>query len=1330
MFEIQYMRPFVLTFAGVLMSISLSFAGMLHKGSDTLGGHIVFVENAGQWEQSFAYKADLPSGQMFLYGNRIVFDLRDKAMIAELMHFKMLPEEEKKLRRQPNNVIGSHCYEMEFVGAMNPSVKAEEQIEPYYNYYLGNDQSRWKSNVHGFEQIQYSGLYNGIDLYVGEKNGFLKYEFLVSPSAKVNDIRIRYSGVDNIRIENGNLILGTSLGNITELRPVAWQIINSDTVYVSCDFELQNKTVGFVTGSNYNRNYDLIIDPVVVFGTYSGSTADNWGYTATYDQQGYVYAGGNIFGLGYPTTLGAYQTTYGGNVDIAITKYNTNGTSLIYSTYLGGSGPDVPNSIVVNSADELYVFATTGSIDYPTTTGCIDNNFNGGTAYTLTYVINYTNGCDLGLTCLNATGTALIASTYIGGSGNDGLNMDAVLKHNYADDVRGEILLDENSNVYVVGSTESVNFPVTAGVVQTAYGGGSQDGFIMKCDRLLSTMIWSTYFGGTSADAIYSISLNEFNKPSVAGGTSSTDFPVTSTAIMPTYQGGPADGFVSLIQNDGSSILRSSYWGTSAYDQAYFVETDKQNNFYLFGQSASTGSVLIQNATWYTIGGGQFISKINPMMNTVVWSTRFGNSDGVVNISPTAFLVDYCHNIYLSGWGSPYLNGFGGTAGLPITAGAFQTSTDNNDYYFLCIRDDASGIVFGSYYGGASSEHVDGGTSRFDRMGRIYQSVCAGCGGLDDFPTTAGAWSNTNNSSNCNNGVIKIDFSLPAIVADFNMPPVICLPYTINFNNTSYFPNPGLATCFWDFGNGVTTTACSPSYTYPTSGVYDVTLIVSDATACNSADTITKQIIVLSSSTDTLAETGICAGGMTQIGVLPFSDPTITFQWYPSTYLSNSTIANPTANPPVTTDYYLVISNGVCFDTIYQTVNVYDLIVDAGNDTSTCSPGITLTASYSGGTDFTVLWSSNPNFTDTLNAYPTGNTCATIHSAPHTYYVQVSNGYCTETDQVFVDYQEMDLNITITQPLCYGDSNGSITTNPSGGVAPFTYLWSNGETTQNLTGLGIGVYSVTISDLNGCQQSSNVMVSQPQMLGYVAETGDVNCDIACNGFVYGTTTGGTPPYIYSWGNGQTTEDLTGLCQGDYSLTITDAHSCGFENVYDIEVDYIYDSIAVWADADTIYQGQSTYIHSTSVAGVDYVWTPAGSLADSYSSTTEASPMQTTTYTVNLDDGYGCTYTDTVRIVVLDVYCYDPYIYIPNSFTPNGDGVNDVFYIRSRYIEHMYFVIFDRWGEKVFETNDYSTGWDGTFRNQLLEPAVFDYYLEIDCFNDTQFIKKGNITLLR
>lgn len=1330
MLEIQYMRPFILTFFSLLLVAFQSFADVRHKGDDTLGGHIVFVENVGQWAEGFAYKADLPTGQLFVYNDRLVVDLRDKAMIAELMHFKMLPDDEKKIRKQPNSIINAHCYEMEFLGALNPALEAENKVAPYYNYFLGNDPSRWKSNVSGFHSVSYKALYPGIDLHVGEDEGLLKYEFQLAPDAHMKNIRIQYSGVENMRVENGNLIFGTSLGNITELRPVAWQIINGDTVFVPVDYVVKNNVVGFAARSAYDRRYPLIIDPVIIFGTYSGSTADNWGYTATYDSQGYVYAGGNVFGLGYPTTVGAYQTVYGGNVDMAITKYNITGNTLIYSTYLGGSGPDVPNSIVVNSADELYVFSTTGSSDYPTTPGCIDSTFNGGTSYTLTYVINYTNGCDLGVTCFNAAGTSLIASTYIGGSGNDGLNMDAVLKHNYADDVRGEILLDDNSNVYVAGSTASTNFPTTFGSFQALYGGGTQDGFIIKLDRMLTTQLWGSYIGGSSADAVYSISINSLGKLSIAGGTSSSNFPVSSNAVMNIYQGGPADGFVTLLQEDGSAIIRSSYWGTYAYDQVYFVETDKQNNVYLFGQSASTGTLLIQNALWNTTGGGQFISKINPPLNTVIWSTRFGNGDGMVNISPTAFLVDYCHNIYLSGWGSPYLNGFGGTAGLPITSGSFQSTTDNSDYYLMCMRDDASNIVFGSFYGGSSAEHVDGGTSRFDRMGRIYQSVCAGCGGLDDFPTTVGAWSNTNNSTNCNNGVFKVDFSLPAIVADFNMPPVICLPYTITFNNTSYFPNPGLETCFWDFGDGNTSTNCNPVYTYPSSGVYDVTLIVSDAAACNSADTITKQIIVLSNNVDTLADAGICSGGYTQIGILPFSDPNITCQWYPSTGLSLSTITNPTASPSVTTQYYLVITNGVCYDTLYQTVHVYDLVIDAGPDTTTCSPGLPLSVSCSGGASFTVIWSSDMYFSDTLNAYPSGTTFNTIHSSPHTYYVSVSNGYCSETDQVFVDYQQMDLNTDIEQPLCFGDSNGTITLNPSGGIAPYGYIWNTGDVTSSITGIGVGMYSVTVTDNGGCVQSSNIMMNQPSHLGLVSEPGQVNCDVACNGFIYNTTTGGTPPYSYSWSNGQTTEDLTGICQGTYTVTITDANDCELQNTENIVVDYIYDDVDAWVDDDTIYQGQSTMIHATPIAGVSYSWAPAGSLTDPYSVSTEASPSTATMYYVTLDDGFGCVYEDSVRIEVLDVYCFDPYIFVPNSFSPNGDGKNDEFRIYSRYIDHMYLAIFDRWGEKVFETNDPLAAWDGTFRGRLLEPAVFDYYLEIDCYNQVQFVKKGNITLLR
>ncbi|MBN2729325.1 MAG: gliding motility-associated C-terminal domain-containing protein [Bacteroidales bacterium] len=1293
-------------------------------------GHIYFVENIGQWEQNFLFKARVTNGAVYLFENKIVFDLYDGEKVRDIMRFKFLSEDEKELKKMPNTDIKYHSYEMSFLNSNKPAIEKEFEYPAYFNYFIGSDPERWKSDVHAWSKITYNGIYDGIDWCVYEQNEYLKHEFRLAPGSNSKDILLEYTDVDNLSIIDGNLSIHTSIGKVLELKPVAWQIVDGDTVFVPCQYNLKGNRVSFSFPESYNKSVELIIDPTLVFSTYSGSTADNWGYTATFDEDGFVYAGGNIFGNGYPTTGGAYQTSYGGNVDVVISKYDTSGTYMIYSTYLGGSGPEVPNSLIVNSANELYILATTGSPNYPVTPGVIDNSFNGGTAYILTYVVNYSSGSDMAITCLNSAGTAIITSSYLGGTANDGLNMSSVLKHNYADDVRGEILLDDNSNVYVVSSTASSDFPTTNGSFQPFFAGGGQDGCITKMDRLLSTIIWSSFLGGTGDDAIYSISLNDDDAPYVAGGTTSTDFPTSSSAVYQTYQGGTADGFVARISPYGSSVVRSTYWGTSAYDQVYFVETDKQSNVYVLGQTGSTGNVLIYNALWNTPGGGQFISKINHVMSNTVWSTRFGTGGGVVDVSPTAFLVDYCNNIYLSAWGGPSLNGFGGTAGLPITSGAFQLTTDNNDYYFLSIKDDASDIVYGSFYGGSSSEHVDGGTSRFDRLGRIYQSVCAGCGGYDDFPTSSGAWSNTNNSTNCNNGVIKMDFNLPAIVADFDMPPVICLPDTVDFMNESYFPNPGISTCYWDFGNGDFSNSCNPSYEYLLSGIYDVTLIVTDATSCNQADTIVKQIIVLSNTTDTLASIGMCLGDVNQIGIPPIADPSITYLWTPSTFLSSNSISNPTAGPPVSTLYTLEISNGYCTDTLLQMVEVFDLQVYAGADTLICAPSLILEATATGGNNITYQWSSDSQFSDMLNASYTDNTAPVIYTAPHWYYVIVDNGYCTAIDSIFVDYQAISTPITDNMPLCNGDCNGSLTVNPSGGLSPYVYTWSNGGNTATINNICAGTYTVTVEDQQGCLVIDNFTLNEPPLLQYSGAATPVNCDVACNGAITGFAQGGTPPLSFTWNSGGTTEDLNNLCQGAYYLTLTDENGCEALDTFFIVVDYIYANIDVWADDDTIYQGQSTDLHSTPIPAVDYTWNPPEGLSNIYDTDPTASPNTTTTYYVELDDGYGCKYIDSVTIVVLEVFCFEPYIFIPNSFTPNGDGQNDVLYIRSQYIEQLYFAIFDRWGEKVFESTDPSLGWDGTFRGELLEPAVYDYYLEIHCYNQLQFFKKGNITLLR
>ena len=222
----------------------------------------------------------------------------------------------------------------------------------------------------------------------------------------------------------------------------------------------------------------------------------------------------------------------------------------------------------------------------------------------------------------------------------------------------------------------------------------------------------------------------------------------------------------------------------------------------------------------------------------------------------------------MSGWGSPVLNaGQGGTAGLPITADAFQVTTDNNDYYFICITDDVSSLVYATYFGSPNAlEHVDGGTSRFDNKGRIYQAVCAGCGGLSDFPTTPGAWSEINGSRNCNIGIIKFDFDLPAIVADFYIPPTVCAPISLTFNNMSQSISPNTQ-YFWDFGDGSTSTEYAPTHAYTQSGLYQIRLIVQDLGSCNFTDTMTRQLVVLANTNRILDPVGICAGDFVQIEI-------------------------------------------------------------------------------------------------------------------------------------------------------------------------------------------------------------------------------------------------------------------------------------------------------------------------------------------------------------------------------------------------------------------------------------------------------------------------------
>jgi gliding motility-associated-like protein len=1300
-----------------------------------------FVENKGQWEQQVSFRVKLHETDIWFEKDRFVFSLLHPDQLEDFLGFKFLPTEEKIKRGIPDGMIDGHAYHMIFENAKSDvKITAEGQLPHHENYFLGNDPSRWVSEVGVYNKIIYSGLYDDIDLMIYEHDGKFKYDFIVAPGADPSMIVTRFEGTGKPEVINGQLLIPTSVNTMYHYKPFSYQIVDGNIVEVETEYKVKRNNVSFHFPKGYRDDLELIIDPVWVFGSYTGSTADNWGYTATYDTQGNLFAGGSVFNQGYPTTTGAFQVNFAGGVcDIAISKFNAAGTTLLYSSYLGGSGSEVPHSLIVNSQNELYVYGTTGSSNFPMAGTPFDNTFNGGTSYTLTNVIQFPNGSDIIIARFSDNGQQLLSSTYMGGNGNDGLNMEPPLRNNYADDCRGEILIDKNDNVYVVSTTASTNFPVTPGAFQTTFAGGDMDGIILKMDNALSSVIWASYLGGSGLDAIYSISLDKHDNPVVAGGTTSTNFPVNANAVMPNYLGGTCDGFITRISSNGNAILRSTYWGTNQYDQVYFVDLDKQNNVFVFGQTRDPNSTLRVNAAWWQPGGGQFISKLDPSLSSIGWSTVFGTGGGNLNISPTAFLVDYCNNIYLSGWGSPSLNfnspppGLSGTAGLPITSDAFQTTTDNNDYYFMAIRDDASALIFATFYGGSSSaEHVDGGTSRFDRMGKIYQAVCAGCGGHSDFPTTPGAWSATNNSTNCNMGVAKIDFELPVIVAEFSNNAPVCLPDAVQFTNESYMPNPGQASCYWEFGDGATSTNCSPTHVYSSSGLYNVMLVMGDLNSCNETDTIWHQVLVLSNSTDTIPDAHMCVGSFTQIGIPPYVGGGVTYQWSPSAFLSNTSISNPICTAPSTTIYTLQVSDGICTDTLTQRVNVYDIQVDAGPDTLICIFNHTLNATATGGgPNIEYHWSSNNQFTDWLNTSPASNYANITLTGPGWYYIQAYNQWCSAIDSVFIDFYSLGSDFSPTNPLCNGDCNGSLSVQPTGGTPPFSYLWNTGETTAVISNLCAGSYSVTISDSVGCESLGQYILTEPEPLLINYQITDIPCEVAHIGAVLLNVSGGTQPYSYLWNNGQTTNPAIGLSEGSYSVTVTDDHNCQATGTATVSIDYIYDNVYVWADPDTIWEGQSSTLHSTPIPGVSYSWTPTIWLDNPGSDSPVATPPPGVYwYYIYMDDGNGCVYTDSLRIVVLDVFCYDPYLYLPNAFTPDNDGVNDILYVRGIYIEELEFLIFDRWGTLIFETRNQNVGWDGTYNNKPVEPGVYAYYLKIICFNQLIYTKKGNITLIR
>lgn len=1255
--------------------------------------------NRGQWEGDFSYKIPIQKGDIYINKSRIIYQFHD----IDLHH--------KAATSYP-----SHVVQQVFINAQHSEQAIETKPSSFYaNYFLGNNASKWRSEVHAYQQVELQERYPGIHLKFETTQQTLKYSWIVLPGADVNAIKWRYDGANNASItKKGNLKVTHSLGYFTESKPIAWVIRNGRKIPVACSFIEKNNEFSFDLKGNDFANDTLIIDPSLTFSTFTGSTTDNWGFTAAPDEQGNLYAGGISFGIGYPVTTGAFDLTFNGGTnsfqfDVGISKFSPNGTNLIYSTYLGGSGNETPHSIVTDTNGDLYVLGATSSANFPLAGSPFDASFNGGPSITENS-LSFDAGADIYIARLNPAGTQLLAATYLGGSGTDGIN-SGTLHYNYGDQFRGEIIVSQNS-VYISSVTKSQNFPTQTPSQATNAGG--QDAVVVKLNKALSQLAWSTYFGGAGDETGNGIQLATNGNVYVAGGTTGGNLNFAQTGHDQTYDGA-RDGYLVRFSGTTGTPLSGTYIGTTDYDQAYMVQIDNGDDVYVYGQTA--GNFPITAGCYGSVGSGQFITKFNPTLTNRIWITTVGAGSGNIELSPTAFLVSNCKEIYISGWGgaiNQFAQALNSTSfGFPVTLDAYQSSTNGSNFWIAVLGVDATFLKYGTFFGGtnSSANHVDGGTSRFDKKGNIYHAVCGACGGNNfGFTTTPGVWSPQNPSPNCNLAAFK--FELSTIDAVVNNPaPLICIPDPVVFQNNSANGN----SFFWNFGDGTTSTLVNPSHVYTTAGQYTVSLLVTDTNNCYTADSLTFQVNLGDFQGGVIQPNiNVCLGQPAQLEAFGGS----TYLWSPAQFLSNPSIANPIATVTQNTNFICIISDSCGIDTVSVQVQILGGSIQLTADTSICL-GNSVPLNVQGIVNAT--WSpmqflSNPTVLNPI-ATPTTTT---------TYIVSGNSpSGCLLTDTVTINvFNNPPLPVMPdTISYCQGTE---LSVTVSGAQL---YSWSPNSEISTVVGATV-VISSTVERYYYCNFTNSCGTLQDSLfVDLIQPTITAGNDTTvCPGEPVLMHADGGISYVWNpavqalLNNGSLVQ-ATPMVPTNYQVIGIDQYGCldsATVSVNTFPLPFVQTTPDVFA-----FYGEQVQLGAIASNPGLLVWTPPNYLSCDSCANPIASPYLQTTYTVTLFDQNGCSASDNVTIY------FDPLIYVPNTFTPNDDEKNPFFLPIGTNIDDFRIDIYDRWGEIIFTAESLGIAWDGTYKGKKCQDGVYGWKIRYSPITTAEvFELMGHVTLLR
>lgn len=660
---------------------------------------LLFEKNEGQTANQVSYISRSDGYKMFFASNEIVLDLRRAPMTHGHGKFKHINA----------NISGSNdVLHLQFIGAnQHPEIVGKDQVATKTNYFIGNDPNKWHKNVPNFAKVDYKNLYPGIDMVFYGDHQKLEYDINVAPGADPHLARFQVTGAKDVHLDKtGDLILSATDGtNLTMQKPVLYQTINGERHPVNGSFVLSaNNQIGFKVG-DYDKTKALIIDPKLVSVTFStylgGSGGDNAALAVALnrlDTDPQVYVTGYTNSADFPT-VGPFQgTNKGPGRNAFVSKFSADGSTLLYSTYLGGSGGnDEGFAIAVDRNESAYITGETNSKDFPTKNPYQATN-KGAKDFTAF------------VTKLNPEGNDLVYSTYLGGSGE---NQEG-----------NGIAVDGQGFAYVTGETTSTDFP-TKNPFQATNKGPKFTAYITKLDTLGNDLVFSTYLGGSGGqDEGNAIAIDTDHNIYITGETNSKDFP-TKDPFQPTPKpaGAAQTGFVTKMSANGASLEFSSYIGGSGgNDYPNGIDVDTTRDVYIGGYTNSSDFPTV-NAFQTTNKGPNFtgfVSKINALGTGLVYSTYLGGSGGNDRITALAVTRD----------GRVHVAGYTNSPDFPL-ANPVQSTNMGPDVTTFATAFNVDGSLFNSTYFGGS-----GGIDRAYgiALNSLDDAIIVGLTNSADFP--------------------------------------------------------------------------------------------------------------------------------------------------------------------------------------------------------------------------------------------------------------------------------------------------------------------------------------------------------------------------------------------------------------------------------------------------------------------------------------------------------------------------------------------------------------------------------------------------------------------